>query len=597
MLIGLLILSSGSMVNFGAIIPAPGITINNFPRGAAPAPGKVLGAAVPAPVPRVISFEALEPPGVPAGIQVVSAPAVVNAVVAGVVHMWHIMVTVDNDQPNPLLNVTLLIEFANDNRDPAGCPGPPIGIGMNGLGVANNQVRADLPPAAIGLCIPAFFIGTLAADDGDGGGQNGGPDEVTVQVVFTMDVMGAAPVPLPAACDPNGNNIPEQFEAGGGGALASSPGIVTPEAGPCSLINGPLSNMSVLAEIHIPTECSLPPTEHSNFAEFLGPSTVVRSSLSGSMGFEFEENLAVILQLLLQGTPVTVNGQTTGDLTFVLSPNPVPLGRAEPPPLDPEKLRGTIDFNLTLSLGNFADQRPFLIPAQMIFFARGSLISGTISGVLPSEIPILGGSLMLVPFHCVITVPIVQQRRIQVEHDRLIFWQVATVEGRDLPLRIANTGNLPLRIVEIRASPPFSASIETQTIAPQGVAVATIRFESSVPGSFQGTVRIVSDDPITPILDIPVEGIAVEVMEVPLDKTVKVVATEILRTVNERFVDVNYELEVPPVGPTTIKAGLKLSVSEGLPEGTIVEFTNDTIPLLGLRELSHLTLQIPRVTV
>ncbi len=204
-----------------------GVSVDNFP-GGGPRAGM---PAVPG-APRKISWEAIEPPGAPAGVIVRSGPAFVVGA------SWAIEVTIDNNQDETLFDVILLIEFAADDRLPAGCPPAPV----LGLWVENNVVRTELPGLFDEHCIPAFYLGDLDPDDGT---DPGGADEATVTVQFSTPL-----VPLPDGCsDMNGDRIPDQFQAGGAGALAASTGIASMEGAGCGFIMGPFSNMSVLAEI------------------------------------------------------------------------------------------------------------------------------------------------------------------------------------------------------------------------------------------------------------------------------------------------------------------------------------------------------------
>lgn len=250
--------------------------------------------------------------------------------------------------------------------------------------------------------------------------------------------------------------------------------------------------------------------DHYNFAEFFGFDPVLKYELvEGSMEFIFlpTADTSLLLNLNFKGhpKPPTIGGPSTGVITFSLEPSTVASVILN------KNSDGEISFRLAISQENLPSLSPALVPVQMTFrISDGFDIVGVISGVIPKELPVLGGTLMIIPLICHSIVPIVLRAAPPVATPRFRLIRL----GAGVPPAV-----LPPPIIQVLIPGPFIcvAGAVPQppgaVLPPGALAAANVRVNTAIwggpvpvppapPNSFTGEARC---DP----LGLPAAGPAV----------------------------------------------------------------------------------------
>jgi len=95
--------------------------------------------------------------------------------------------------------------------------------------------------------------------------------------------------------------------------------------------------------------------------------------------------------------------------------------------------------------------------------------------------------------------------------DQLDFDSVLIGSSRDLSITVENTGTDVLQISSVATdSAAFSPSTSSLTLAPGESRILTVSFNPTGPGDHPGTLTILSNDPDTPVFDVPLTGVGVE---------------------------------------------------------------------------------------
>lgn len=87
------------------------------------------------------------------------------------------------------------------------------------------------------------------------------------------------------------------------------------------------------------------------------------------------------------------------------------------------------------------------------------------------------------------------------------FSNVAVCQSATKPVTIKNTGNGALSITGISTNAPFSVTPSSPaTVSPNGTLILQVKFTPTATGSVNGVLRISSNDPDTPVTQLPLQG-------------------------------------------------------------------------------------------
>jgi hypothetical protein len=183
--------------------------------------------------------------------------------------------------------------------------------------------------------------------------------------------------------------------------------------------------------------------------------------------------------------------------------------------------------------------------------------------------------------------------QLEVYPARLNFWQVHSGQTGGRTLFIANNGSTDLHVHAVEGAGPFSVAFEQVVIPPFGTSPVFVLFDASKLGTTDALITIKSNDPLRPSLEIPVIAEAIEPPEyVPLQETTRLSYQEEGFSCGDGFVELNYAIELSPVGPFAGEAEMTLDIAGDIPEGAQLELSPKTLPL-GLQELGQVTLKVP----
>ena len=100
--------------------------------------------------------------------------------------------------------------------------------------------------------------------------------------------------------------------------------------------------------------------------------------------------------------------------------------------------------------------------------------------------------------------------RVEVPPQGVAFGEItAGVEAKG-SLELSNTGDSPLGVSRVKACCGASAELVPMTLPAGGRATLTVALKPQLPGEFSKSVTISCDDPKSPVIVIPVTGVAVE---------------------------------------------------------------------------------------
>ena len=100
--------------------------------------------------------------------------------------------------------------------------------------------------------------------------------------------------------------------------------------------------------------------------------------------------------------------------------------------------------------------------------------------------------------------------RIEVPPQGISFGEItAGVEAKG-SLELSNVGDSPLGVSRVKACCGATAELVPMTVPAGGRATLTVALKPQLPGEFSKSVTISCDDPKSPVVVIPVTGVAVE---------------------------------------------------------------------------------------
>ncbi len=90
---------------------------------------------------------------------------------------------------------------------------------------------------------------------------------------------------------------------------------------------------------------------------------------------------------------------------------------------------------------------------------------------------------------------------------QFVFAQIRPMSNPTNAMEIANAGDSPLEIHRVRACCGSTASITTNSIAPDAAATLTVALKPmATPGLFRKKVTLYTNDPSAPVVEIPIVG-------------------------------------------------------------------------------------------
>jgi len=117
--------------------------------------------------------------------------------------------------------------------------------------------------------------------------------------------------------------------------------------------------------------------------------------------------------------------------------------------------------------------------------------------------------------------------RIDVTPAQLDFGDVDIGQSGDLLLTIENTGALPLEVSSISGDlPEFAASATSLTVAPLSSESIVVTFTPSTTGPLAATLSIESNDPVSPLIEVPLSGSGIGEPDISIDPTALDFGTE-----------------------------------------------------------------------
>jgi len=97
--------------------------------------------------------------------------------------------------------------------------------------------------------------------------------------------------------------------------------------------------------------------------------------------------------------------------------------------------------------------------------------------------------------------------------DGIDFGEIPAGESARSGCTLGNTGDAPLRVSRVKPCCGAEAELAAMEIAPGESLELTVSLKPQLPGEFSKTVRLYCDDPVFPVVAIPVVGRAVEVRD------------------------------------------------------------------------------------
>ena len=119
------------------------------------------------------------------------------------------------------------------------------------------------------------------------------------------------------------------------------------------------------------------------------------------------------------------------------------------------------------------------------------------------DFPIVAGMLL-------VALPLSAASRLAVPPEGVAFGEIAAGEAAAKSIELRNVSQSPVAISQVKGCCGADASLSTMRIEPSAAAKLSVSLKAMLPGEFSKHVRILCDDPGSPVVVVPVTGTAVE---------------------------------------------------------------------------------------
>ena len=100
--------------------------------------------------------------------------------------------------------------------------------------------------------------------------------------------------------------------------------------------------------------------------------------------------------------------------------------------------------------------------------------------------------------------------RLVVPPDGVAFGEIPAGEGAAKSVEIRNVSSSPVAVSQVKGCCGADAALSAMRIEPAAVVTLSVSLKAMLPGEFSKHVRILCDDPESPVINIPITGTAVE---------------------------------------------------------------------------------------
>ncbi len=100
--------------------------------------------------------------------------------------------------------------------------------------------------------------------------------------------------------------------------------------------------------------------------------------------------------------------------------------------------------------------------------------------------------------------------RLAIPPEGVAFGEIAAGEAASKSIELRNASPSPVTVSQVKGCCGAEASLSSMRIEPSSAATLTVSLKAMLPGEFSKHVRILCDDPESPVINIPVTGTAVE---------------------------------------------------------------------------------------
>ena len=119
------------------------------------------------------------------------------------------------------------------------------------------------------------------------------------------------------------------------------------------------------------------------------------------------------------------------------------------------------------------------------------------------DFPIVAGILL-------VALPLSAASRLAVPPEGVAFGEIPAGESAAKSVELRNVSQSPVAISQVKGCCGADASLSTMRIEPSAAAKLSVSLKAMLPGEFSKHVRILCDDPGSPVVVVPVTGVAVE---------------------------------------------------------------------------------------
>ena len=100
--------------------------------------------------------------------------------------------------------------------------------------------------------------------------------------------------------------------------------------------------------------------------------------------------------------------------------------------------------------------------------------------------------------------------RLAVPPEGVAFGEIPAGEGASKSVELRNVSSAPVAVSQVKGCCGADAALSAMRIEPAAVATLSVSLKAMLPGEFSKHVQILCDDPESPVINIPVTGMAVE---------------------------------------------------------------------------------------
>ena len=100
--------------------------------------------------------------------------------------------------------------------------------------------------------------------------------------------------------------------------------------------------------------------------------------------------------------------------------------------------------------------------------------------------------------------------RLAVPPEGVVFGEIAAGEGASKSIELRNVSPSPVAVSQVKGCCGADAALSAMCIEPAAVVTLSVSLKAMLPGEFSKHVQILCDDPESPVVVVPVTGVAVE---------------------------------------------------------------------------------------